>query len=76
MMVAQRHNIAETIDTLERAVIMQQLGEVLSAISEGADEIAARKYWSGHQTITRAELILSEIAYKLHKLDMKDGGAP
>ena len=55
---------------------MQQLGEVLSAISEGADEIAARKYWSGHQTITRAELILSEIAYKLHKLDMKDGGAP
>jgi len=75
-MVAFKKSAAETIDTLERAVIMQQLGEVLSAISEGADEIAARKYWSGHQTITRAELILSEIAYKLHKLDMKDGGAP
>jgi len=76
MMVAFKKSAAETIDTLERAVIMQQLGEVLSAISEGADEIAARKYWSGHQTITRAELILSEIAYKLHELDMKDGGAP
>jgi len=75
-MVAFKKSAAETIDTLERAVIMQQLGEVLSAISEGADEIAARKYWSGHQTITRAELILSEIAYKLHELDMKDGGAP
>jgi hypothetical protein len=76
MMVAFKKSAAETIDTLERAVIMQQLGEVLSAISEGADEIAARKYWSGHQTITRAELILSEIAYKLHELDMQDGGAP
>ena len=76
MMVAFKKSAAETIDTLERAVIMQQLGEVLSAISEGADEIAARKYWSGHQTITRAELILAEIAYKLHELDMKDGGAP
>ena len=76
MMVAFKKSAAETIDTLERAVIMQQLGEVLSAISEGADEIAARKYWSGHQTITRAELILSEIAYKLHELDIKDGGAP
>ena len=75
MMVAQRHSIAETVDTLERAVIMQQLGEVLNAISAGADEIAARKYWAGHQTITRAELILSEIAYKLHELDIKDGGA-
>ena len=76
MMVAFKKSAAETIDTLERAVIMQQLGEVLSAISEGADEIAARKYWAGHQTITRAELILSEIAYKLHELDLKDGGAP
>lgn len=76
MMVAIKKSAAETIDTLERAVMMQQLSETLNAISEGADQIAARRYWEAYRTITRAELILSEVAMKLHELDLKDGGAP
>lgn len=76
MMVAIKKSAAETIDTLERAVLMQQLGETLNAISTGADQIAAREYWQAYRTITTAELILSEIAMKLHELDLKDGGAP
>lgn len=76
MMVAIKKSAAETIDTLERAVLMQQLGETLNAISEGADQIAAREYWQAYRTISAAELILSEIAMKLHELDLKDGGAP
>ena len=76
MMVAIKKSAAETIDTLERAVLMQQLGETLNAISTGADQIAAREYWQAYRTITAAELILSEIAMKLHELDLKDGGAP
>ena len=75
MMVAQRHNIAAAIDTLERAQMMQQLSEVLAGISNGADEIAAGKYWEGYQTVTRCEYILAEIAEKLHELDLKGGGA-
>ena len=76
MMVAKKKSAAETIDTLERAVMMQQLSETLNAISEGADQIAARRYWEAYRTITTAELILSEVAMKLHELDLKDGGAP
>lgn len=76
MMVAIKKSAAETIDTLERAVMMQQLSETLNAISTGADQIAAREYWQAYRTITTAELILSEIAMKLHELDLKDGGAP
>ncbi len=76
MMVAKKKSAAETIDTLERAVMRQQLIETLNAISEGADQIAARRYWEAYRTITTAELILSEVAMKLHELDLKDGGAP
>jgi len=76
MMVAVKKSAAETIDTLERAAMMQQLSETLNAISEGADQIAAREYWQAYRTITTAELILSEVAMKLHELDLKDGGAP
>ena len=76
MMVAIKKSAAETIDTLERAAMMQQLSETLNAISEGADQIAARRYWEAYRTITTAELILSEVAMKLHELDLKDGGAP
>ena len=76
MMVAIKKSAAETIDTLERAVMMQQLGETLNAISTGADQIAAREYWQAYRTISAAELILSEVAMKLHELDLKDGGAP
>ena len=76
MMVAIKKAAAETIDTLERAVLMQQLGETLNAISTGADQIAAREYWQAYRTISAAELILSEVAMKLHELDLKDGGAP
>ena len=76
MMVAIKKSVADTIDTLERAVMMQQLGETLNAISEGADQIAAREYWQAYRTISDAELILSEVAMKLHELDLKDGGAP
>lgn len=76
MMVAFKKSAAETIDTLERAVLMQQLGETLNAISTGADQIAAREYWQAYRTISAAELILSEVAMKLHELDLKDGGAP
>lgn len=76
MMVAFKQSAAATIDTLERAVMMQQLGETLNAISEGADQIAAREYWEAYRTISAAELILSEIAMKLQELDLKDGGAP
>ena len=76
MMVAKKKSAAETIDTLERAVMRQQLIETLNAISEGANQIAARRYWEAYRTITTAELILSEIAMKLHELDLKDGGAP
>ena len=76
MMVAFKKAAAETIDTLERAVMMQQLSETLNAISTGADPIAAREYWQAYRTITTAELILSEVAMKLHELDLKDGGAP
>ena len=76
MMVAIKKSAAETIDTLERAVMMQQLSETLNAISTGADQIAAREYWQAYRTISAAELILSEIAMKLHELDLKDGGAP
>ena len=76
MMVAIKKAAAETIDTLERAAMMQQLSETLNAISEGADQIAAREYWQAYRTITTAELILSEVAMKLHELDLKDGGAP
>ncbi len=75
-MVAIKKSAAETIDTLERAVLMQQLGETLNAISTGADQIAAREYWQAYRTISAAELLLSEIAMKLHELDLKDGGAP
>ena len=75
-MVAKKKSAAETIDTLERAVMRQQLIETLNAISEGADQIAARRYWEAYRTITTAELILSEVAMKLHELDLKDGGAP
>jgi len=75
-MVAKKKSAAETIDTLERAVMRQQLIETLNAISEGANQIAARRYWEAYRTITTAELILSEIAMKLHELDLKDGGAP
>ena len=75
-MVAFKKAAAETIDTLERAVMMQQLQETLNAISTGADQIAARRYWEAYRTITTAELILSEVAMKLHELDLKDGGAP
>jgi hypothetical protein len=74
MMVAFKKTAAETIDTLERAVLMQQLSDTLEAISKGADQIAGREYWQAYRTITTAELILSEIAYKLHELDLKDGG--
>ena len=74
MMVAQRHSLTDTIDTLERARIMQQLSEVLNGISTGADDIAAGKYWEGYQTVTRCEYILAEIADKLHELDLKRGG--
>ena len=76
MMVAIKKITAETIDTLERAVLMKQLGETLNAISTGADQIAAREYWQAYRTISAAELLLSEIAMKLHELDLKDGGAP
>ncbi len=76
MMVAIKKSAAETIDTLERAVLMQQLGETLNAISTGSDQIAAREYWQAYRTISAAELLLSEIAMKLHELDLKDGGAP
>lgn len=76
MMVAKKKSAAETIDTLERAVMRQQLIETLNAISEGANQIAARRYWEAYRTITTAELILSEVAMKLHELDLKDGGAP
>ena len=76
MMVAIKKSAAETIDTLERAAMMQQLSETLNAISTGADQIAAREYWQAYRTISAAELILSEIAMKLHELDLKDGGAP
>ena len=76
MMVAIKKSAAETIDTLKRAVLMQQLGETLNAISTGADQIAAREYWQAYRTISAAELILSEIAMKLQELDLKDGGAP
>ena len=76
MMVAIKKSAAETIDTLERAVMMQQLSETLNAISTGADQIAAREYWQAYRTISSAELILSEVAMKLHELDLKDGGAP
>ena len=76
MMVALKKSAAEAIDTVERAVMMQQLSETLNAISEGADQIAAREYWQAYRTITTAELILSEVAMKLHELDLKDGGAP
>ena len=76
MMVAIKKSAAETIDTLERAAMMQQLSETLNAISEGADQIAAREYWEAYRTISTAELILSEVAMKLHELDLKDGGAP
>ena len=75
MMVAIKKSAAETIDTLERAAMMQQLSETLNAISDGADQIAARKYWEAYRTISTAELILSEVAMKLHELDLKDGGA-
>ena len=74
-MVAIKKAAAETVDTLERAAMMQQLSETLNAISEGADQIAARNYWEAYRTISTAELILSEIAMKLHELDLKDGGA-
>ncbi len=76
MMVAIKKAAAETVDTLERAVLMQQLSETLTAISTGADQIAAREYWQAYRTISAAELLLSEIAMKLHELDLKDGGAP
>ena len=76
MMVAFKKSAAEAIDTVERAVMMQQLSETLNAISTGADQIAAREYWQAYRTTTTAELILSEIAMKLHELDLKDGGAP
>jgi len=76
MMVAFKKSAAEAIDTVERAMMMQQLSETLNAISMGADQIAAREYWQAYRTITTAELILSEIAMKLHELDLKDGGAP
>ena len=75
-MVAIKKAAAERIDTLERAAMMQQLSETLNAISEGADQIAARHYWEAYRTITTAELILSEVAMKLHELDLKEGGAP
>ena len=75
MMVAIKKSAAETIDTLERAVMMQQLQETLNAISTGADQIAAREYWQAYRTISAAELILSEVAMKLHELDLKDGGS-
>ena len=76
MMVAIKKAAAETVDTLERAVLMQQLSETLNAISTGADQIAAREYWQAYRTISAAELLLSEIAMKLHELDLKEGGAP
>lgn len=76
MMVANKQTIAKTVDIMERAAMMQALQESLNAISEGADQIAAREYWQGYRTITRAELILSEVAMKLHELDLKEGGAP
>jgi predicted amidohydrolase YtcJ len=71
-MVAKKNTIAEEADILDRAVIMQQLQHVLTGISEGADQIAARNYWDAYRTISHSELILSEIAYKLHELDLKE----
>ena len=75
MMVAFKKAAAETVDTIERAAMMHQLQQVLNGISDGADQIAARRYWEAYRTITTAELILSEVAMKLHELDLKDGGA-
>lgn len=71
-MVAKKNSVADAMDIAERAVIMQQLQQVLTGISDGADQIAARRYWEGYRTISAAELILSEIAYKLHELDLRE----
>lgn len=69
-MVAKINSVADSVDIAERAVMMQQLQQVLTGISDGADQIAARRYWEAYRTIAASELILSEIACKLHELDL------
>jgi len=71
-MVAKKNSVADAADISERAVMMQQLQQVLTGISDGADQIAARHYWEAYRTISASELILSEIAYKLHELDLRE----
>jgi hypothetical protein len=71
-MVAKKNSVADSVDIAERAVMMQQLQQVLTGISDGADQIAARHYWEAYRTINASELILSEIAYKLHELDLRE----
>ena len=71
-MVAKKNSVADSVDIAERAVMMQQLQQVLTGISDGADQIAARHYWEAYRTISASELILSEIAYKLHELDLRE----
>ena len=50
-MVAKKNTLADSVDIAERAVIMQQLQQVLTGISDGADQIAARRYWEAYRTI-------------------------
>ena len=71
-MVAKKNSVADSVDIAERAVMMQQLQQMLTGISNGADQIAARHYWEAYRTISASELILSEIAYKLHELDLRE----
>ena len=71
-MVAKKNSVADSADIADRAVMMQQLQQVLTGISDGADQIAARHYWEAYRTISASELILSEIAYKLHELDLRE----
>ena len=71
-MVAKINSMADAVDIAERALMMQQLQQVLTNISDGADQIAARRYWEAYRTISASELILSEIACKLHELDLKE----
>lgn len=71
-MVAKKNTVADSMDVAECAVMMQQLQQVLTGISDGADQIATRRYWEAYRTISASELILSEIAYKLHELDLME----
>lgn len=71
-MVAPKKSTAESAEVVERTNLVLSLIPIIDLLSRGTDEIHGGEYWSAYRSINEAELLLGEIALKLHDLDARE----